>query len=167
MGAGAGVGFGVPGMVLSLIAEGRAQSERAAQALHNERLARLAAADALARGRLEAGQVRTEASRLISRQRVALAAAGVDPGVGTALDVMADTRLMSELDALTVTNNAAREAWGYEMEAQGIRRQAEFERQAALGRVANTFLTGLGNTWAQRAEMEAREVELGRRRPRY
>ena len=58
----------------------------------------------------------------------ATAAAG-GGGYLPAADVQADTAHQGELDALTLRTNAAREAWGYQVEAGDIRKRAQITRQ--------------------------------------
>lgn len=116
----------------------------------NKQLAEQAAADALARGNQDAGRARMQGSQLIERQKVGYAASGVDATAGTPLQVMAGTRLMSELDARTLENNAAREAWGYKQHGLAYQQQAALERQRYGNRQAGTVLGGIGQaiaTW--------------------
>ncbi len=109
----------------------------------NVRLAMRAKADALARGARDEGQARQEGGQLVEQQKVAYAASGVDPTQGTPLEVMADTRLMSEQDAQTLRNNAAREAYGYQAKADQLETQRKLDRLAHHNKVSNTALTGL------------------------
>src|SRR5215831_16781645 len=81
-----------------------------ALAYQNAQVANQAAADALNRGADEAGQTAMKGSLMGGRQETQLAAAGVDPSAGSAANIMADTRLMNEVDVARISNNAAREA---------------------------------------------------------
>lgn len=126
----AGGGANVAGGIL----EGRA-AERDALAKKQE--AEMAARDAMARGVQEAGRARTATSQLIGEQRVAYAASGVDPTQGTAAKTQADTRMVGELEALLVENNATREAWG-------LRRQAAAHGEQAKAYRTRTILGGVG-----------------------
>jgi len=51
-------------------------------------------------GRIRADETRTSGRRLVARQRVAFAKSGVLPGTGSALDLILDTEIQNELDAL-------------------------------------------------------------------
>ena len=53
-------------------------------------------------GAIEASDHRRETRRLLARQQVAFAAAGVDPTLGTPLDVLADSVRERELAALRI-----------------------------------------------------------------
>lgn len=89
----------------------------------NKQVANQAAADARMRGARQAGLVRLQASQLAARQRVAYANSGIDVTQGTPVQTAASTAATGELDAQTSLNNAAREAWGYEVAANRYQQQ--------------------------------------------
>jgi hypothetical protein len=95
----------------------------------NAGVAEQQAKDALVRGREEESHLRSQVRQVIGGQRAALAAQGVDVGMGSAVDVQNDTMRSGELDALTVRNNAKREAWGFQVEAQDRRYAADIARR--------------------------------------
>lgn len=115
---------------------GRAQREaaesQAGLADYNAAVAKLQAQDAIARGREEESQYRQQVAGMIGSQRAGFAGANIDVSSGSALDVQADAAFLGELDALTIRNNAAREAWGYEVEAEDQRRRAEIARREGV-----------------------------------
>jgi len=76
------------------------------------------AQDALQRGNIEEDTHRRRTSALKGKQKSALAANGVELDSGSASDLTADTAMMGELDALTIRNNAEREAFLYESNAR-------------------------------------------------
>lgn len=118
----------------------------AATATQNRDLANLSAADARERGAADEQRLRLEAGRLAGTQRATLAANGVDLDSATSQQALADTRLMADLDAATIRNNAAREAWGYEVQAGQHGAAARMAiRQGNLA-MAGTFLGTLGNS---------------------
>jgi hypothetical protein len=145
----AGIALSVGSTLLDLIGQSGEQQARQQDADYNERAARMAAADAVARGTTEAGYARMAGSRLAATQQVAFASGGVDATVGTPADTIGASRAMSEMDALTLANNAAREAWGFEEEAKHIKRQGKYGAQAASNKAAGTVLTSFGRTAAQ------------------
>jgi hypothetical protein len=121
----------------------------AAVALQNAGLAAQQAQDATVRGAQAENLSRLGTRQMIGAQRAGMAAQGIDIASGTALDVQASTAYVGELDALTVRNNAAREAWGYQVEAGNYRTQAAQAQAAARataagmrGEAFNTLLTG-------------------------
>jgi len=135
----------------------RASAESAARLSEfNAAVAELQAADAIARGAQEEARFRDGIDGLIGSQRAAIAANNIDVGFGSALDVQADAAYQGELDALTIRNNAAREAWGYAVQAQDSRLRAQIarregvslERQAGLqaGQARSSGYWGAGST---------------------
>lgn len=94
----------------------------------NANLAEQAAKDAIARGDIEAGRVRSATRQTVGSQRAALAAQGIDINTGSAADVQSDTTRIGALDELTTKNNAAREAFGYTVQAWNERQQGELAR---------------------------------------
>lgn len=91
------------------------------------------AEDARKRGETEEYRQRLRTLNLAAKQRSAFASAGVDVSVGSPLDLLGDTFALGELDALTVRNNAAREAMGFEDAAFQNRVNADnYTSQAGL-----------------------------------
>lgn len=125
----------------------------------NAQVADLQAKDAVVRGAHDESRFREGVNQMIGSQRSGIAASGVDVNSGSAVDVQADTRHLGELDALTIRTNAAREAWGYQVQGQDLRRRAEITRKegvniAEAGKVAKsasrsaavgTIATGVGD----------------------
>jgi hypothetical protein len=108
----------------------------------NSRLATLSAEDALRRGKKAAYLHKREIKRTIGSQRAALAAQGIEIDDGSALEVQMDTATQGELDAITIKNNAFREAWGYKMEAVAATARGEFAAAGARFDSRMTMLTG-------------------------
>ena len=125
----------------------------------NIELARTAAADAIQRGQADAAKTRFSAQQAIARQKVAFGASGVDASVGTPVSLGASTAAMAELDARTIENNAAREAWGYAKTEQKIRRQQKLNKtmqnlekwKLGIGGPGVTLLGALGvSPWEEK-----------------
>lgn len=95
----------------------------------NANVADLNAEDALTRGQEEAHRFRAGVRVLIGSQRAAQAASNIEVGFGSALDVEADAALLGKMDEITILNNAARESWGYRIEASDRRRRAAIVRK--------------------------------------
>lgn len=86
------------------------------------------AVDALARGSLLAGRTRMKGSQIVGQQQLAYANSGVDSTVGTPAQVASSTAALTELEAMTAENNAARSAWGHREVASKYRRQQKYVR---------------------------------------
>ncbi len=69
-------------------------------------------------GRTAVENSQQQTAQLKGSQRAALAANGVSLGEGSALDILTSTDYMGERDALTIRDNAARQAWGYRTQGQ-------------------------------------------------
>lgn len=109
-----------------------AANSQAELADYNAGVADLQAKDAIVRGAHDESRFREGVDQMVGQQRAGIAASGVDVNSGSAVDVQADTRHLGELDALTIRTNAAREAWGYQVQGQDLRRRAEITRKEGV-----------------------------------
>lgn len=82
------------------------------------------ASDAIDRGKEEERMHRIKIGQLKGQQVNAFAKNGVAIDSGTPLDVLADTAMIGELEALTIRNNAEREAYGYRVQGMNYRASA-------------------------------------------
>lgn len=97
----------------------QASYEYQAQVARNNAItAEWQAQDALKRGEIAEEQQRRRTAMLKGSQTARLAANGIDISEGSALNILSDTDWMGEQDALTVRDNAAREAWDYRQQGQ-------------------------------------------------
>lgn len=92
----------------------------------NARQNEQAANDAINRGNAEAEKQRSRARQLAGSQAATMSASGLDLSSSGALDMFGDTAAMGELDALTLVNNASREAYGLRMQAANDRLQEKW-----------------------------------------
>lgn len=113
-----------------------------AEGTYSAALASRQATDAIARGAQAESRFRTGTAGLMGAQRANASASGVDAGSGSAADVQGDTARLSELDALTIRNNAAREAWGYQTQGALTQLAAKNTASAQRANSASTLLTG-------------------------
>ncbi len=108
----------------------------------NSRFAGMQAEDASKRGEKDAGDYMKKVKGMAGSQRAALAAQGIDVTQGSAADIQAETLELGARDAQTIRNNAFREAWGYRVQAAGVRAQGEMAQIGAYGEARNTMLSG-------------------------
>lgn len=148
-------------VVNSYSAYTRAQAEQAALnhqaqiAANNAQTANELAADALNRGVTAKLQQQLRTRQLAGTQRASMAARGLDISDGSALDILTTTEFMGQVDANTVSDNAAREAWGfrnqsanYAANSANLRMRSDSISPFAEG--ASTLLTSAGrvaSTW--------------------
>lgn len=111
-------------------------------------LLELEAGDIIEVGKADAAMVRMQGTAAIGAGRARMAAGNVELEGGTALEVLAQTRQLSEWDASKVRTNAAREAWSKKKTAKMVRKTGQ--QAAAQGRlaVASTLISGIGNVAA-------------------
>lgn len=88
-------------------------------------------ADAIDRGRTEEQMHRIKIGQLKGQQLNAFAKNGVETDSGSALDTLSDTAMIGELEALTIRNNAEREAYGYKVQGMNYSASAANNRTAA------------------------------------
>lgn len=136
-------------------AQREAAESQAELAEYNAAIADLQAADAIERGAQDESRFRAGVRGIVGAQRAATAGSNVDVGFGSALDVQADAAFLGELDALTIRTNAAREAWGFEVEATDLRKRAEIARKEGV------FLERAGREARTQSRIEAGSTLLG------
>ena len=142
----ASVGFSVAKTISSSISESRAiegQTEfQVNRLITEERLEDLKAESAITRGRDEESEQKIKTKLLIGRQRARLSAQGIEIDSGSALDLQLESAEFGAADALTIRDNAFREATGHRIQAIDFRNQAEFARLSGKNRSGSTLLTG-------------------------
>lgn len=113
--------------ILSAYGQQQAGKAQAAQARYNaavqrnnQIVANQLAADSIKRGEIEEKQHRLQVAQLKGRQKTVLAASGIETDSGSALDILSDTAEIGELEALTIRNNAEREAHGFKTQASNF-----------------------------------------------
>lgn len=140
MGSTAAVSMVALGTGVSAYGKIRAGNEAKKIADRNAGIADWQATDALDRGKVEEGRQRKQTERVIGAQRAGFGMQGVDVNRGSALDVQADAAYLGELDALTIRNNAAKEAWGYTVQASNLRAQGRNAQREGTFGAFNTIL---------------------------
>lgn len=116
-----------------LTAYGQIQQGKAASAAatyqaavdrNNAVIAKHQADDAIKRGEIKEKQHRQLIAQMIGDQTAAFAANNVALDEGSPLDVIADTAMIGELEALTIRYNAEREAQGFLQQEQNLQAQS-------------------------------------------
>jgi hypothetical protein len=122
---------------------------------NNAKMAEWQAEDALKRGVTNVNQHQLKVSQLEGTQRASLASRGIDLGQGSALDILSDTSFMGKIDANTIQDNAAKEAWAYRTQAASASSNAALLNAQASAvnpgsDAMSSLLTGAGGvakTW--------------------
>ena len=103
-------------------------------ARNNETTAQWQAEDAERRGNEARAATRRKYAAIEGTQRATLSARGLDISEGSANALLQDTSFFGEYDQNTVRANAAREAWGYKVQAGNFGNEAGFRQASADGR---------------------------------
>jgi hypothetical protein len=117
----------------------------------NARISERAAQGELLRGEREYQASRLRAAALKSRQRVAMAANGIDLSEGTAVNVLASTDYIGEVDANEIRANAVKAAWGYRTQAANSMNSSTVRRASASG--INPTMTAFSNALVAGADL--------------
>ena len=146
--------MGAAGQIQQGQATAAANKYQAKVATMNAAISDRRAKDALERGAKEEQQKRRETQQLLGKQQAAMAANGVDISFGSPLDVLVDSSVLGELDALTIRSNTYREEYDYKVQAANQRANADMSRGAAESAItgsylgaAGTILGGAGNAY--------------------
>lgn len=106
-----------------------------------------AADETIFAGDTSADWQRQRTKQAIGTQRTAFAGNGIDVNSGSAAQLQDETAMLGELDALTIQNNAAREAFGYRVQsAQDISNAKQVKRNASAS-ATGSILGGLGSAF--------------------
>lgn len=140
MGGTAAVSMVALGTGVSAYGKLKAGDEAKKLADRNAGIADWQSSDAVARGQVDETKQRRQTEQVIGAQRAGFGMQGVDVNRGSAQDVQADAAYLGELDALTIRNNAAKEAWGYKVQAGNLRTQGENAQREGRFGAFNTIL---------------------------
>lgn len=143
------VGLAMTGLGAGFSAMGSMQAGRYQRQVadYNASVAELQAQDAVVRGRDAEKRHRSQVSGLIGAQRASMAAQGQDLSDpdSSAGQIQEDTAYLGELDALTIRNNAAREAWGFRVQAEDMRMRGALAEIEGRNKAVGTILGAAGN----------------------
>ena len=127
-------------------------------------------------GQQKQGQVSLRAGKIKSSQRASMAARGIDLGVGSAVETIATTDLMKEIDMLTVNAETVRSAEAARLQRQNYLTAAAMQDVSAsnlMGSAASispfmaagTSILGsagsVANAWYQDRKLAAMAARLG------
>ncbi|MFM0614531.1 hypothetical protein PQR37_10800 [Paraburkholderia nemoris] len=105
-------------------------------AKNNQTIATQYAAQATADGENQVAAKQQQTAQMIGGERAAMAANGIDLDSGSALRIQSDTAKLGQLDALTIKNNAARAAYGYQLQGLSYGQQASLDESSAANAVS-------------------------------
>lgn len=154
----------VVGGVVSGLGAQRQDQEQANAANYNAAVARNAATFAQQQGEVQAQAKDRQTAALIGRQRAVYAAGNLDVNSGSPLDIQSDTAQIGRLDSLTIRNNAAREAYGYQANANLDTASAENYQTAGDTALLGSLIgagTSVGSKWSSYSQAGVDPFAIG------
>lgn len=147
-------GFLTAAMIASTLVTGYVTSENqkamgeynAQLAENNSALARARADDANAMGAREMERAAWRARMRMGEQRAAIAANNLDPTMGTPADILGETALFGEIEQQDIRLNAARQAWGHQVDASNFTSEAGMSRWQGRTQSQMTILGSLSQS---------------------
>ena len=136
-------GLGLSGSLVSGISQYESGKTRSELLGVNAEVADAQARSEMQSGGYNASILRQRGARVMGAQIASIGANNLTQG-GTNQNVVADTARASELDALTTQNNALRRAWGFEVQGESDRFQAEQSSRGGLLSGLGTIIGGAG-----------------------
>ncbi|WKJ88752.1 hypothetical protein QZJ86_12040 [Methylomonas montana] len=112
-------------------AQKKAANYQAQVEANNAKIAGYQRSAALQQGEEQAQQSMMEQSQLRAKQIASMAANGVDLNSGSATDILATTDFLGKQDVNAIQNNAARKAWGYQVESGNYDAQSNLSKWKA------------------------------------
>lgn len=116
---------------------------------YNAKVQRMRGSYALQQGEEAVKRQRMKVGSLIGAQRVGFAAQNILLDTGTAAAVQEQSAYWGEIDATTIRNNAAMEAWGYEQQGLSYELQGKVAMQQGIANAVGTVLGGSGDIGKQ------------------
>lgn len=98
---------------------------------NNAQIAQEQSADAIRNGQVEAMTAGLRTAQLEGKQRNMYAAANIDTSQGSPLNVLSDTLFMGKRDASIIMDNANKQAWGDQVQADNYKSNANLLKTRA------------------------------------
>lgn len=119
------------------------------------------ALDAEKRGKEDESDLRVRIRQQIGTARAAYAAQGVQVSEGSVAETEASIAYMGEKDAVRIRNNAAREAWGYRVQAWNAKTQAKLARAEGRSQALGTVLGSAGSYYNMKGGSTSKSGSYG------
>lgn len=142
------IGLTVASTANQAISQHKAAKAARKEGEYNAGVSEQQAADAILRGEEAASYTGSQGRSLTGAQRASLAASGVDIGSGSASDVISSDQRANELDIMQIRHNAAREAHGFTVQAEGYRAAGANAAQSYNNQMTGTLLSGAADLFS-------------------
>lgn len=134
---------------IGAITQGQAASENAQfqseVASQNQQIANMNAQQTTQVGEAQTEQQQQKTKATVGAIEAAQGASGIDVNTGSAVDVRSSASELGELDALTIRSNAARTAYGFEVNAQNQGAESQLLSQESEQAEIGGGLSGFGS----------------------
>lgn len=130
------------GSVVSGIGQANAADYQSQVAANNAKIATQNAQWASQEGDVQATNQGLKDRANLGRTKAAFAANGVDVNSGSAADVQGSERQLGMVDSLTIRNNAARQAYGYQSQSTSFQAQSQLDTLTGDNDIAASLLGG-------------------------
>lgn len=125
---------------------GYQQGQYAAQvAKNNAQIANWNARLAIQKGQQESEISGLRTGEITGAQRAAAAASGIDPNTGSPIRLQGDTAALGAQDQLTIQNNAALRAWGFQTQATDFLAESQLDQNRASSALVGSLIGGAGS----------------------
>lgn len=151
-----GAGLSAVGSMQQGQANAQAAKYQAQVAKNNKILADRKAQDAIDRGKVAEQRQRERTRQLKGRQRAILAANGVVVDQDSALDITSETEAIGEMDALTIRQNAEREALGYRTEGMNFQASSDLYGAQASNEQSAGYIGAAGSIFGGLTDVAAK-----------
>lgn len=142
----ASMGLSAIGAITNALSQSRAiraQGEyESSIANTNARIATLQSKQAIETGNIETSRENLKTQSILGSVRATQGASGVDVASGSSALVRSGISGVGAIDELTIRNNAARQAWGYQTEAIQDTFQGKFAQLTAKAKSFQSLLSG-------------------------
>jgi len=144
--------WGISAAITSIVAAGvsayssyeSGQSQKKASE-YNAEMQNRAAKQEIQQGNIKAQEMRDRARKIAGTQAAGFGAAGLDTTSGTASDILDESRMFGELDALRSINNAQRTAYGLQAQSELDLWQGHAAARGGMLSAAGSLLSGASN----------------------
>ena len=141
----AGLVLAAAGTAVSTYASIASASAQKKSAEYSAAVERNAAATAHQQAEFDAQQIRDKTRRLVSSQRAAFSASGVDPNSGSAFDVQSDTKTQGEMEALIAIYTGRSASTAHMSQSRLDSMRASYAGSAGYLGAGSSLLTGGAN----------------------
>ena len=115
---------------------------------NNQRMAKIRVEETLKQGESDAAKLRGQVAKFKGTQKASMAASGTDVNFGSNLAVRAETEMLALEDEQRIKNNAALQAWGYQVESVNSGFQAKYKANALRAQAQTALISGVAQAGA-------------------